>query len=542
MTKNKYSTSKLSHIPLQGAWGLLFLVLLSSCSDFLSTLPDNRTQINTEKKISQLLVSAYPSANYAHIAELSSDNFVDNNAPNAQGDFFDLASFSRLDDQLFAWEPATASTQQDSPSFLWSSSYSAIAAANHAIVAIDELEKTNKTINLKAQRGEALLCRAYSHFVLVNIFSQAYKDETASALDLGIPYITEPETVVHGNYTRESVASVYAKIEADIEAGYSLLSDASYAVPKQHFTQKAAAAFAARFYLYKRNYTKVVEYADAVLTETPATMLRDWTPSYDNILSIGYSYVEQQLNCNLLIVNTKSLFFRIFGTRYGHNGDALIATTYGPGPTWTDRLPCYEGKLYIRGQQDYGVFFPKCMEMFEYTDKIAGIGYAHVVRAEFTAEETLLCRAEALIYLNRTAETVADLQTWNKSRLAPIELTEAIIRNYYVPSNKLYVNTLNTTKMSSAFVVTPVQEPFIQCVLHFRRIETIFDGYRWFDLKRYGIEIQHTIGRSRTETLTYDDPRRAIQLPQEVISAGMKPNPVAADATKDNTISKLIEN
>ena len=95
--------------------------------------------------------------------------------------------------------------------------------------------------------------------------------------------------------------------------------------------------------------------------------------------------------------------------------------------------------------------------------------------------------------------------------------------------------------MSSAFVVTPAQEPFIQCVLHFRRIETIFDGYRWFDLKRYSIEIQHAIGRSRTETLTFDDPRRAIQLPQEVISAGMEPNPVPADATKDNTITKLVE-
>jgi hypothetical protein len=181
------------------------------------------------------------------------------------------------------------------------------------------------------------------------------------------------------------------------------------------------------------------------------------------------------------------------------------------------------------------------MEMFEYTDKIAGIGYAHVVRAELTAEETLLCRAEALVYLNRIAEAVADLQTWNKSRLAPVALTESIIQNYYVPNNKLYVNTLNTTKMSSAFTVTLAQEPFIQCLLHFRRIETIFDGYRWFDLKRYGIEIKHAIGRSRTETLTFDDPRRAIQLPQEVISAGMEPNPVPADATKDNTITKLVE-
>jgi hypothetical protein len=62
-------------------------------------------------------------------------------------------------------------------------------------------------------------------------------------------------------------------------------------------------------------------------------------------------------------------------------------------------------------------------------------------------------------------------------------------------------------------------------VLHFRRIETLFDGLRWFDLKRYGIEITHKIGRTRVENLLINDPRRAIQIPQEVIGAGMEENP-----------------
>ncbi|MFT3751769.1 MAG: hypothetical protein QM800_02465 [Paludibacter sp.] len=101
------------------------------------------------------------------------------------------------------------------------------------------------------------------------------------------------------------------------------------------------------------------------------------------------------------------------------------------GPTWNDALPCFDGKLYISGKQDYGVFFLKTNEMFEYTDKVAGIGYAHVIRAEFTAEETLLCRAEALVFLNRIPEAVNDLQVWNKSHLAPGDLTEDLIRSFY---------------------------------------------------------------------------------------------------------------
>lgn len=35
------------------------------------------------------------------------------------------------------------------------------------------------------------------------------------------------------------------------------------------------------------------------------------------------------------------------------------------------------------------------------------------------------------------------------------------------------------------------QENVIQCILHLRRIETMHEGLRWLDIKRYGIEIAH---------------------------------------------------
>lgn len=500
---------------------LLFAVSGTACDDFLSTLPDNRTQLNNKKKITQLLISAYPKANYSVLAELSSDNFVDNNSilPVV------LSSFEKMHEEIFAWQAVTSSTQEDSPSYIWENCYAAISAANHALAAIDELKSADSTLDLSAQKGEALLCRAYGHFILANIFCQAYKDGAASAADMGIPYVTEPETVVKESYTRETVASVYAQIQKDIEDGIGLISDQNYSVPKYHFNRKAAAAFAARFFLYKRDYQKVLNYANEVLGANPLSMMRNWSVNYDNITAIAFDYINVQQPCNLMILPTYSVFSRIFGTRYGHNGSAMYGSTFGSGPTWSGILPCFDGKLYISGQQDYGVFFPKTNEMFEYTDKVAGIGYAHVVRSEFTAEETLLCRAEALVYLNRIPEAVNDLQVWNKSHLAPIELTQDLIRNFYVANNTLFVKTLNANKMSSGFVVSAAQRPFINCVLHFRRIETMFDGYRWFDIKRYGIEIEHAIEKTTVDKLTYNDSRRAIQLPQEVISAGVDANP-----------------
>ena len=68
-------------------------------------------------------------------------------------------------------------------------------------------------------------------------------------------------------------------------------------------------------------------------------------------------------------------------------------------------------------------------------------------------------------------------------------------------------------------------ENLIHCILHLRRVETLHDGLRWYDVKRYGIEISHNKDGMEPEVLKMNDPRRAFQLPQDVINAGLQPNP-----------------
>jgi len=512
---------------------IIVSLFFTSCNDFLSQAPDNRTTLNTGDQISKILVSAYPKGNYSVLAELSSDNFIDNNSILSAN----LSSSRPFHDQVFAWESTTSFTGQDSPSYVWETCYAAISEANQALKAIDELEASGSKEDLKPQRGEALMCRAYSHFVLVNIFSQAYKDSITSLSDLGIPYITKPETKVSVNYSRGTVTSVYESIQNDIESGINLISDQSYKIKKYHFNKKAACAFASRFYLYKRNYPKVVEYATKVVGDNPSGSLRDWSKNYITINSFGNDYINSANSCNLMLIPTQSTFFRVFGSRYGLNGDALSGSIDGTGPNWGSFLPCFTGKLYVRGSQDYGVFFPKIYELFEYTDKTAGIGYAHIVKAEFTTEETLLCRAEAYVYLNKMTEALNDLNAWTTSRLDTQSLTDAKIRSFYTSSKTLFVKNLNPALMSSNFVLDATKRPYIDCILHFRRIETVFDGLRWFDIKRYGMIIEHKIGKTRTETLNYNDSRRAIQIPQEIISAGIEANP---ETTKKLDDSELI--
>ena len=58
-----------------------------------------------------------------------------------------------------------------------------------------------------------------------------------------------------------------------------------------------------------------------------------------------------------------------------------------------------------------------------------------------------------------------------------------------------------------------------------RRCQTAQEGLRWMDSKRWGIVIAHNNDGGAVDSLTLNDPRRAFQLPADVIDAGITPNP-----------------
>ncbi|MCH5328838.1 MAG: RagB/SusD family nutrient uptake outer membrane protein, partial [Coprobacter sp.] len=197
---------------------------LLSCSDFLDTLPDNRTEINTADKVTNILVSAYPSISPIMIQELSSDNAKDN------GNLYDV--YGQLQQDAYLWRDVTVD-DTDAPKNIWDSHYSAIASANMALQAIKEM---GDPVSLSPQKGEALICRAYAHFQLANLFCMAYNPQTADT-ELGIPYITEPEHTVESDAERGTLKEVFEKCRQDIEEGLPLINDEIYSVPNYHFNK-----------------------------------------------------------------------------------------------------------------------------------------------------------------------------------------------------------------------------------------------------------------------------------------------------------------
>lgn len=517
----------------------LVMAVMTGCH-FLDHNPDMRASIDTKDKVRLLLVSAYTNANAGVICEFSSDNVIDNNSPDAYGHCNALLPLDKMYDEIFSWRPVVSSTQQDSPKYIWDGCYSAIAACNQALLAIEELEK--KGINMDAEKGEALMSRAYHHFLLATVFCHTYKDEAQSRRDSGIHYMTVPETTVKPVYYRGTVYDTYKHIQEDIEAALPLVNDEYYTVPRYHFNIRAAHAFAARFYLYTRQWDKVLPHANYVLsTNDEATLSVLFDATYakvecTDITSELNAWIDANSPANLLIYTTMSqasyTAFSDYG-RYQFNRDARNFTTSGSGPCWKSRFP---GFSVWSANSEYGSLMAWFFYLFEYTDKVNGYGYIHGVTRAFTTNETLLCRAEAKAQLGDLDGAVNDLRMWAQGynvqgqmdTLANgnVNLTLAKIKNFYNADgvNPNWAPVLHTNDICPGWVLSNDQLAVIRCALHFRRLEGIHTGLRWHDIKRYGIEIEHYQGTDPVRKLVWNDDRRAIQLPQEVINAGMAPN------------------
>ncbi|MFL5747293.1 MAG: RagB/SusD family nutrient uptake outer membrane protein [Niastella sp.] len=471
----------------------ILLFGITGCKKFLGKNPDNRAALESPEQVSQLLATAYPQSNYMAFTESISDNVNDKGAGGQ-----DLTTV-----QPYFFKDVTENSQ-DSPEGYWNACYSAISAANQAL---ESCFKAPDTANYSSQKGEALLCRAYAHFMLVTLFAKTY-DPNSAKTDLGIPYVLTPEKVVFQKYTRKTVSYVYEMIEKDLLAGLPLLDDTRYTVPRYHFTKAAANAFAARFYLYKQEYAKSLSYANAVFPGSNVTaILRPWNSTY---LTLTYNelwarYAKASEPANLLLVETASWWARnYFSERYAMdaNKKAEILSSNVTGGTYA-----FTRQSYTLGTNNYMI--PKINEYFVRVSVNATIGVGYVMVPLFTAEEVLFNRIEANIYLNNIPAAVQDLNDYASTR----------IFNYDPASN-----TITTSKMQN-YYGGDERQATLATLLDFKRAEFVQEGMRWFDLLRYNLPVTHTTTDGQKMVLEANDKRRVFQIPESAKLSGVELNP-----------------
>lgn len=477
--------------PIKYASLILGLIVLGGCDAYLEENPDNRVELNTPEKAAQLLTNAYSSAGY-NFTEWMSDNVTY------------TTGVTRLTEhnQFYQWEDVIG-INQDTPTNFWNSTYDAIAHANEVLAVIDNMEGERALKN--AVKGEALLTRAYGHFMLVNLFAKHYNSETART-DRGIPYVEEPEREFIKTYTRHSVRDVYNNIEDDIRDGLRFVSDAYYANSgKYHFNKNAALAFASRFYLFKGDYDKCIDYSTEMLGDDPSVFVKDIATLLQNtsnpldFLSVTNSPGEAS---NLLLIRQVT--------------NAHVNVGFWPSPSQVRALfnsnpfnrddvrTSLRYPIFLRGS---GWGLGKFEFLFERLSLTSNVGLNYTIFPAFRGEEVLLNRAESNTEKNRTPQAIADLQHFVRYRYdGNPTVSLAVLRSYYGTSNN--------------------QEALRRFIRDERRKEFFHEGLRWFDIKRFNLPVRHDYPQGVFEILDGTDLRKVLQIPQAAIDVGgLEPNP-----------------
>lgn len=500
------------------------LVLSFGCKKFLDKLPDNRVDLTDPKNItvdniSALLVNAYPKANYMGFCESMSDNSSDKGSAQLTTALPNYGTYMYYDMQN--------NVSQDMPSMYWSEAYKSIAVANQAL---DAISRATNPQDFAALKGEALIARAYAHFMLVNFFAKTY-DPSSATTDPGIPYVTSPETVTFGQYDRKTVASTYDAIRADLLAGLPLINDAAYSVPKYHFTKAAANAFACRYYLFRQQYDSSAIFASKVFGSTsPTANMRPWLTSYrqDTYNQLLQMYSSSNEKANLLIVETVSNWWNYYSYRFGITSalqDTIFGKTNNKLPFWSPLLNGYWA-YRMAGQSDYYLNLAKFYPHFVQTGVNSNTGLYYTNIALFTVEEALLNRAEAYAYTKNYTGALADLNTFASQRIynGIGNDTASTMIPYDPVKNNITLDSLNKYYQKN----DPTQN-LVSAVLDFKRAEFCFEGMRWFDILRYKIPVTHKYITGQvsdtTIVLTPTDKRRLLQLPDAATLSGLPLNP-----------------
>ncbi|MDR0893991.1 MAG: RagB/SusD family nutrient uptake outer membrane protein [Prevotellaceae bacterium] len=517
--------------------------LLTSCNDYLDVTPDNRTEIDTEDKVGLLLAGSYPDNTYAPMINPRIDNVTDKNTGTESG--------AQTNRDAFFWRDGETQTRQDSPAQVWVALWHSIAGANGALDAIELLGGADRSEKLSAYQGEALTLRAFCHFILACCYSPLYdlSEPAKNGTNLGLPYITEQETEINKQYERGNVEELWSSIQKDLEEGLKRIAPVSKGISTYHFNPNAAYAFATRFYLYKGDYAKVIEMAnrvipqpaldpetEAVALEDPATTFvknnfQDWPGALQSMSSstdIKIAFNSTSNPSILLLSDVASdIASRTNSWRYATSDPDLDRTVSAQNPTGAT----FAYKIFHSG--DWNYYIPKFQSYFKTTTVNASTGVYHAAYPWLRMEEILINRAEAYALSGDTLRAVADLNLFCRTRIVNYNershsLTLAKITSFYralINDPEFYMNKYNAMGAQSW---TLKQKALVHFILLCRQNEFIHESLRYWDMIRYKMPCTHTTNPQaggESNTLYPGDDRWVIQVPDNVVLAGMELNP-----------------
>jgi len=341
---------------------------------------------------------------------------------------------------------------------IWTQAYAVIANAN-IIINADPATLNGDQSEAVHIQGQAKILRALAHFDLLRNYGQQY---VTGGGDVGVPIITE----FGGDNlapARNSTTEVYAAIYSDLEAAFNQM-DAKYddTADRTYPSKYMAKALESRVALYNKEWSKAQSAAQQVVSSGEYTVIakEGFVASFANdntansVFELAYDNVDN--------LGGNSLGFIYKGDVYG---DIEVL------PSTPDIYEAGDVRLDIIMTDAAG----DIRNMGKYPE-LNGWDNVSVIRYE----EVLLNLAEALFEQGDIAGAITQL------------------------------NLITSNRGATEYAGTITKDD----ILNERRKELLFEGFRFFDLARNGMDIPKIADEQNIpQTVSAGDYRYALPIP-----------------------------
>lgn len=497
---------------------------MSSCSDFLEPKATSEFVPRDATSLNELLLGeAYPTTNTANL-EAFLHLFDDDIARSPYQD--DPIGFNI--DRYFApftwqsdmWERMRVAGAGNVD--IYYAHYRKILGCNAILDYIKQVNDTEEKINeVKAQ---AYALRGFYYLHLVNVFGLPYNYDKNS---MGVP-IKRSSNIENSPLVRNSVKECYDFILSDLleaERIYQSLPVEKQWKPSFRTNLPMVQMLLSRTYLYMEEWSKAAEYAQKVIDNKNFKLLDlntvpDKNPSNPSS-PIYMDYNSFTNSPETIWVYGKVSDMGLWLTDYGQTETTYIYPYFMAAPSLMAALKetpgdLRESRYVIRSWKTFpeldeqgnsiNVRMPQAAGKINVDTRFLVAGNTSTFGRCLRLSEAYLNLAEAKVMAGSAADALNAINTLRKFRFAPED---------YVPLNITNGEELKT---------------FIR---NERRRELCYEGHRWFDIRRWGMdEIEHVWCVDENTTVTYklrkNDPLFVVPIPDSALelNADLVQNPL----------------
>ncbi|HZH64244.1 MAG TPA: RagB/SusD family nutrient uptake outer membrane protein [Flavisolibacter sp.] len=373
----------------------------------------------------------------------------------------------------------------------WTTSYGAINEINLILQAVPSVGEASSGDKARWE-GELKFLRALYYFDLVKNYSYiptyVVPSQDRGGVVINLKGFDKSEDAVSYRPSRASIADSYAQIMSDIYAAMPLLpsNGRGTGLGRNYGSRHALLALGSRVSLYQGNWSRADSFATAAITLPSGIGSMTNTTSYiqgwrvadhpEAIFQVWYATLPENLGVNTSLAATHTtlpLPGAFASTRQGQGDlvpNAFLLTQLGitgfptglsvaPPPPPLTYSSDIRNKLFEWGANASGHY----IECTKWMGKNGSPNWDNTVVLRWP--ELYLNRAEARYQMNNEAGAMQDLNIIRSARVV----------GFVAP-------------------VTPdfTGQNLLNEILRQRMLEFAFEGYRFYDLKRYGLSITKT--------------------------------------------------